>query len=58
MPGLPLPGGQELPLSGEFQHYRQWGKWERLPVNVRAVYREIAAATNHSRPVRAMAAWS
>ncbi|MDP6868620.1 MAG: MBL fold metallo-hydrolase [Acidimicrobiales bacterium] len=32
---------QELAAMGEFQPYRQWGEWERLAVNVRAVYREI-----------------
>ena len=31
----------DLVASDDFAQYRQWGEWERLAVNVRAVYREI-----------------
>jgi len=31
----------DLVGSDEFTQYRAWGEWERLAVNVRAVYREI-----------------
>ena len=31
----------DLVASDGFAQYRQWGEWERLAVNVRAVYREI-----------------
>jgi glyoxylase-like metal-dependent hydrolase (beta-lactamase superfamily II) len=31
----------DLAASADFAQYRQWGEWERLAVNVRAVYREI-----------------
>ena len=31
----------DLVGSDEFAQYRAWGEWERLAVNVRAVYREI-----------------
>ncbi len=32
---------RELAGSDGFGPYRQWGEWERLAVNVRAVYREL-----------------
>ena len=31
----------DLAASDDFAQYRQWGEWERLAVNVRAIYREI-----------------
>jgi len=33
----------ELAASPEFALYREWGEWERLAVNVRAVYRELGS---------------
>ena len=35
---------RELAGSDGFAPYREWGEWERLAVNVRAVYRELGAA--------------
>ncbi len=34
---------RELAGSDGFAPYREWGEWERLAVNVRAVYREFGA---------------
>ncbi len=40
---------RELAGSDGFAPYREWGEWERLAVNVRAVYRELGAA-DHAIP--------